>query len=178
MPMILSTQRNAASAGFTLVEMLMVLAVVGIMVAVALPPMRIHLSNADIRAVAEEMRSGLETARTEAIRRNTSVQFRRNGVGWTVVVPGATAAQDLTVATRAPRQAQVTVGADIDTIAFGGSGWTTPFGRTMTINLQAPAVGSCQPQGGINCLTVGVAAGGLVRSCDPAAQAGTPTACN
>lgn len=178
MPMILSTQRNAASAGFTLVEMLMVLAVVGIMVAVALPPMRIHLSNADIRAVAEEMRSGLEIARTEAIRRNTSVQFRRNGVGWTVVVPGATAAQDLTVATRAPRQAQVTVGADIDTIAFGGSGWTTPFGRTMTINLQAPAVGSCQPQGGINCLTVGVAAGGLVRSCDPAAQAGTPTACN
>jgi hypothetical protein len=63
-------------------------------------------------------------------------------------------------------------------IAFGGSGWTSPFGRTMTINLQAPAVGSCRPQGGMNCLTVGVAAGGLVRSCDPAAQAGTPTACN
>lgn len=172
------TQRATISEGFTLVEMLMVLVVVGIMTAIALPSMRLQLSNADIRAVAEEMRSGLELARTEAIRRNTSVQFRRDGVGWTVVVPGATVAQDVTVATRATRQAQVAVTADIDTISFGGSGWTTPFGRSMTINLQAPTVGACRPVGGINCLNVGVAAGGLVRSCDPAAQAGTTTACN
>lgn len=178
MPMTRSTQSRPAARGFTLVEMLMVLAVVGIMVAVALPSMRTQLSNADIRAVAEEMRSGLELARTEAIRRNTSVQFRRNGVGWTVVVPGATTAQDLTVGTRAARTAQVTVSADIDTIAFGGSGWTTPFGTSMTINLQAPALGNCRPLGGINCLTLGVAGGGLVRTCDPAAQAGSPTACS
>ncbi len=175
---IARTQRATASEGFTLVEMLMVLVVVGIMTAIALPSMRLSLSNADIRAVAEEMRSGLELARTEAIRRNTSVQFRRAGNGWTVVVPGATAAQDLTVATRATRQAQVTVTADIDTIAFSGSGWTAPFGTSMTITLQAPSVGSCRPVGGINCLNVAAAAGGLVRSCDPAAQAGTPTACN
>jgi len=165
------------SAGMTLVELLMVLVVVGILVAVALPSMRVHLANSDIRGVADELRSGLELARTEAIRRNTSVQFQRDGTGWTIVVPGADAGQDLLVARRATRQAQVAVTADIDTISFSGSGWTTPFGRSMSINLQAPEISACRPQGGVYCLNVVVAAGGLVRSCDPAAQAGTPTAC-
>src|SRR4249920_86817 len=105
------------TAGFTLVELLMVLAVVGIMTAIALPAMRMHLANADIRGVAEEMRSGLELARTEAIRRNTSVQFQRNGTGWAVVVPGANLGQDLLVATRATRYTHVTVTTDTDNIA-------------------------------------------------------------
>jgi type IV fimbrial biogenesis protein FimT len=167
-----------STRGFTLVELLMVLVVVGILTAVALPPMRMHLANSDIRGVAEEMRSGLELARTEAIRRNTSVQFQRNGTGWNVVVPGADNGADLLVARRGARQAQVTVTTDIDNISFSGSGWTTPFGRTMNMALQAPGISQCRPAGGIYCLNVVVAAGGLVRSCDPAAQAGTPTACN
>jgi len=164
--------------GFTLVELLMVLAVVGIMTAIALPAMRVHLANADVRGVAEEMRSGLELARTEAIRRNTSVQFQRNGTGWTVVVPGADNGTDLVVAKRATHQAQVSVTTDIDNISFNGSGWTSPFGQAMNIILQAPGVSACRPQGGIYCLNIVVAAGGLVRSCDPAAQVGSPTACN
>jgi type IV fimbrial biogenesis protein FimT len=166
------------TTGFTLVELLLVLAVVGLMTAIALPAMRMHLANADIRGVAEEMRSGLELARTEAIRRNTSVQFQRNGTGWVVVVPGANNGTDLVVAKRAARQAQVSVGTDIDNISFNGSGWTSPFGQAMNITLQAPAIAACRPQGGINCLNVVVAAGGLVRSCDPAALVGSPTACN
>jgi len=170
------TQRT--SRGFSLIEVLMVLVIVGIMTAIALPAMRIHLANADIRGVAEEMRSGLEVARTEAIRRNTAVKFTRNGVGWSVVVPGATPAADVTVATRAARQAQVNVTADVDTITYGGSGWTTPFGASMNISLQSASVGQCRPSGGINCLNITAAAGGLVRSCDPAAVTGSATACN
>jgi len=166
------------SGGFTLVELLMVLAVVGILTAIALPAMRMHLANADIRGVAEEMRSGLELARTEAIRRNASVQFQRNGTGWTVVVRGANNGPDLVVAQRASRQAQVNVSTDIDNISFNGSGWTSPFGQAMNMTLDAPTVSACRPQGGISCLNIVVAAGGLVRSCDPVAQPGTPTACN
>jgi type IV fimbrial biogenesis protein FimT len=166
------------TAGFSLIELLLVLVVVSILTAIALPSMRVHLANADVRGVAEEMRSGLELARTEAIRRNTSVQFQRNGTGWTVVVPGANLGQDLLVAMRATRQTQVSVTADTDNVAFNGSGWTTPFGQTMNIALQASGVSACRPTGGIYCLNVVVAAGGLVRSCDPSAQIGSPTACN
>jgi len=167
------------SYGFTLVEILVVLVIVGIMAAIALPSMRMHLANADIRGVAEETRSGLELARTEAIRRNSTVSFALNGNGWTVTALGAGAGgTDLVVAQRANRQTQITLAADINTISFNGSGWTTPFGTSMTVNLQAPSIGQCRPAGGLNCLNVLVAGGGLVRSCDPAAAAGTSTACN
>jgi hypothetical protein len=47
----------------------------------------------------------------------------------------------------------------------------------MSISLQTPSIGQCRPAGGINCLNVLAAGGGLVRSCDPAAVAGSPTAC-
>jgi hypothetical protein len=47
----------------------------------------------------------------------------------------------------------------------------------MNINLQSPSIGQCRPTGGINCLNVIAAGGGLVRSCDPAAVSGSTTAC-
>jgi len=171
--------RSSAALGFTLVEVMVVLLIVGLLAAAALPAMRRHLANADIRAVAEELRSGIEQARSEAIRRNTSVRFDRNGTGWNVVLPGSGGLPDTQLFSRAARaQTQVTVTTDVNTISFTGSGWTTPFGQAMNINLQAPAADACRPAGGINCLNVAVAAGGLVRSCDPGAAPGTATACN
>jgi type IV fimbrial biogenesis protein FimT len=165
--------------GFTLVEVLVVLVIVGLLAASALPAMRRHLANADIRGVAEELRSGLEQARSEAIRRNTTIRFDRNGTGWNIVLPGSGGTPDTQLITRAPRaQTQVAITTDVDTISFTGSGWTTPFGQSMTMNLQAPTADACRPAGGISCLNVAVAAGGLVRSCDPGAAAGSATACN
>ena len=164
--------------GFTLVEVLVVLMIVGLLSAAALPAMRRHLANADIRAVAEEMRSGIEQARSEAIRRNTTIRFDRNASGWNVVLPASGGIPDTVLASRAARQTQVTLTADVDTISFSGSGWTSPFGQAMNISLQAPSTDGCRPTGGINCLNVAVAAGGLVRSCDPGAASGSATACN
>jgi type IV fimbrial biogenesis protein FimT len=174
-----SSRRLTVERGFTLVEVLVVLTIVALLAAAALPGMRRHLANADIRAVAEEMRSGIEQARSEAIRRNTSVRFDRSGTGWNLILPASGGNPDTLLTARAGRtRTQVTVTTDVDTISFSGSGWTTPFGQAMNINLQAPSAGGCRPTGGINCLNVAVAAGGLVRSCDPGAAPGTATACN
>lgn len=169
---------TSSQRGFTLVEVLVVLMILGLLSAAALPGMRRHLANADIRAVAEEMRSGIEQARSEAIRRNTTIRFDRNGSGWNVILPASGGVPDTVLASRAARQTQVTLTTDVDTISFSGSGWTSPFGQAMNINLQAPSAGDCRPTGGINCLNVAVAAGGLVRSCDPGAASGSATACN
>src|SRR5689334_25154051 len=117
----MSVARFARSAGFTLVEVLVVMVIVGLLAAFSLPSMRRHLANADIRAVSEEMRSGLEQARSEAIRRNTTVRFDRNGTGWNVVLPGSGGTPDIQLFARAPRtQTQVVITTDTDSVSFTG----------------------------------------------------------
>lgn len=64
------------AAGTTLIELMIGLAVLGMLVGLALPAFRTMLNNYRIRTVAESLVSGLQTARNEAVRRNTSVQFQ------------------------------------------------------------------------------------------------------
>lgn len=64
--------------GFTLIELMIALAVLAIILSVALPNLRIMIANTQIRSVAESVRNGLQLARTEAVKRNESVRFTLN----------------------------------------------------------------------------------------------------
>jgi type IV fimbrial biogenesis protein FimT len=61
--------------GFTLIELMVSLAVLSVLVAVALPNYAVWVQNSRIRTTAESITSGLTLARSEAIRRNAMVQF-------------------------------------------------------------------------------------------------------
>lgn len=58
-----------------MVEMAVTLAVLGILLASALPSLGDWLINARIRNTAESLQEGLQKARTEAVRRNQNVTF-------------------------------------------------------------------------------------------------------
>ena len=77
--------------GFTLVEMMAAIAILALLTAAAIPSMRTFVANAHIRGTAEDMRAGLDFARSESIRRNAVVSFVLNGNGWNVIVPGGNA---------------------------------------------------------------------------------------
>lgn len=62
-------------AGMTLVELMIGLAVFGILVMMALPDYTAWIQNTKIRNAAESVQNGLQLARAEAIRRNTDVTF-------------------------------------------------------------------------------------------------------
>ena len=64
--------------GFTLIELMIVLAVLAIVVSIALPNLRVMIANTQIRSVAESVRNGLQLARAEAVKRNESVRFTLN----------------------------------------------------------------------------------------------------
>jgi type IV fimbrial biogenesis protein FimT len=83
------TSRNR---GFTLIEVLVVIVVLGILLAVGLPSYAIWAQNLRIRGAAEAVQNGLQVARATAIARNTQaiLVFRPNSLSHFVyTVPDA-----------------------------------------------------------------------------------------
>lgn len=68
-------QTNQRQRGFSMVEVAVTLAVLGILMASAMPSMGAWMVNARIRNTAESIQEGLQKARAEAVRRNQNVTF-------------------------------------------------------------------------------------------------------
>jgi type IV fimbrial biogenesis protein FimT len=81
-----------ARHGFTIVELMIGLAIVAILVFSAVPSYTAWMQNTKIRNATESVLNGLQLARAEAIRRNVSVQFDLSAdSAWTIQVADATA---------------------------------------------------------------------------------------
>lgn len=66
----------AKSGGFTLIELMITIAVLAILLAIAVPSFQTLIINMSITSAANEMTAALQQARMEAIRRNRSVSFQ------------------------------------------------------------------------------------------------------
>lgn len=180
-------KRAATRTGFTLVEVLFTVAVLGILVMMAMPTFGEWLQSQQLRAAAEASVNGLQVARAEAIRRNLPVQitFGVPQTGWAVTEqpPGAAWVQGRQHEEGSPNAQMAATPAGATTVTF------TPLGG-VTVNKDASAIltrlditnpsgGPCQPAGAMRCLRVVISAGGTVRMCDPhpAVVAPDPRAC-
>jgi type IV fimbrial biogenesis protein FimT len=77
---------SANPAGFTLVELLVALAIGAMLLLLGLPSFMTFMRNSEIRSTAESIVNGLRTAAAEAARRNVPVTFAIKGGGdaaWT-----------------------------------------------------------------------------------------------
>ena len=63
-------------SGVTMLELIVVVAIVAILAALAMPNFSTWIKNSQIRSTAEAIQSGLQLARAEAVRRNTQVRFQ------------------------------------------------------------------------------------------------------
>jgi type IV fimbrial biogenesis protein FimT len=66
---------DATPRGFTLIELMIALAIAALLVMLGLPSFTEFLRNSEIRSTTESLVNGLRVARTEAIRRNQLVIF-------------------------------------------------------------------------------------------------------
>lgn len=74
--------------GFTLLELMITIAIVGIVAAIAYPSMQEVLAAQRVRAASSALHEALIMARAEALKRNTAVNFATTGLGdgWSIQV--------------------------------------------------------------------------------------------
>lgn len=68
-------QLKRPAAGFTLIELAVTVALLGVLLTLALPAFSTWIRNAQVRSVAEALQNGLRVARAEATRRNRQAVF-------------------------------------------------------------------------------------------------------
>jgi type IV fimbrial biogenesis protein FimT len=67
--------KRRPNQGLTLIELMVTVALVGLLLLSAAPSISLWLRNTQIRNTADSIETGLEKARMEAVRRNQNVQF-------------------------------------------------------------------------------------------------------
>lgn len=72
----MNTARTPTPArGMTLIELVVVMAILGLLLVEVIPDIGVWMKNTQIRNAAESIEVGIEQARIEAVRRNHNVQF-------------------------------------------------------------------------------------------------------
>jgi type IV fimbrial biogenesis protein FimT len=171
--------------GFSLIELLISVAVLAILVSLAVPGFRVWIKNAEIRNAAESIQNGLQLARAQALLRNTNVEFTlldADGSSWEVRLAGGGAL----IEKRSSNEGSVEVKRAVlpnpvaTTVTFNNVGsvvspnsdGTSPFTSVTLDSTALPAADSHE-------LTVVIGVGGVggtVRMCDPNISSG-PRAC-
>lgn len=185
------------SNGFTLIELMIVLAVMAILYALAAPMMVRWMGDTRIRVAAETIQAGILLARTEAIRRNVPVRFQLMSslddgcvpsdaaANWVVSLDDAsTKCATAPSETVAPRIVQIKSGQEgasrvtiaatraggvpATTIIYNGTGRLSGATSIDTIDIGSPDGEGCQHLGGdARCLRIRILPGGDSRMCDP-----------
>lgn len=183
------------NAGFTLVEMMISVAIMAILMGLAAPSFQRFIQNTKIRTAADSMQAGLHLARSEALRRNARVTFwlvdnvsascarSASGTSWVVSFGDpAGACNAASSETVAPRLIQSRAGSDGSTgVSVNAMGNNATPVSCITFNGFGGVEANCaggSPIGRITVtstnapaqtrsLQVRVAPGGAVRMCDP-----------
>lgn len=171
------------SSGFTLIEMMIVIAIFSITLTFGVSSYRTWVQNTQIRNAAESIQDGILRARAEAVKCNANVAFTllKNAAlvldsSWTVThvnvcgdvtTGGFAAGTALESRYSSEGSKNVAITADSATITFGNLGTVVPntdgSAALTQVNLQSSGTAAAD----LRKLRVAVGAGGNARVCDP-----------
>lgn len=156
-------------AGFTLIELVVTIAVLVAVSTIAIPAFQSSIGNAQIRTVTESIRNGLQQARAEAIKRNARVRFTlQTNSAWQIgcVTVGADCPTMITQKSAVEGSSDnTTVSADNYSVVFSSFGTRDPSAASAltVVNITNSQVKSEERKA----LRVMLNAGGNVKVCDP-----------
>lgn len=173
---------NRKSSGFSLVELMVVIALLGVLATLGVSSYQAWIQNSRIRTAAESIQGGIQIARAEAVSRNASVQFDFRGTNsaWTVCVsplaPGACPNPD-NATTIQSRTASEGSSADINVVAsdagpyifnsFGTMTSPVPAAVTGLVSIGVDVSSSVLSAAESRDLRIVIGVGGSSRMCDP-----------
>ncbi len=162
--------------GFTLVELMVVVAVVAILVVVAAPNVSDWLQNARTRSIAESVQNGLRYAQTQAASLSRQTTFVSTATSWTVDYIALPSDADATAPPSHPLQTspagmfQGTVitlgGAAPATLVFNSLGRAGTTAAGVFTGLGADATFDVTNPSGSRILRIVLTPGGKTRMCD------------
>ena len=159
--------------GFSLIELMVAVALFGVLATLAVPAYRDMIQNNQIRNAAESIQTGVQLARAEAVKRNASVQLTMgasNSSSWTVGCPTVTANCPAMIQSRA-------IGDGSTTSVTVTPSNTGPYVFNSLGVLASPAptaangfiaLNVTHSTAGLRSLRVVIGVGGSSRMCDPA----------
>lgn len=185
-----------AQSGYSLVELIVGLAVLALLISLGIPEYSKFIANARIRATTEGVSTGLNLARAEAVKRNNRVELvltddlpveslvnvitpSVSGANWVVrewvpltnsftFIEGKVGAEG-----SGREEASVTLTSSSADASYDGRVIFTGFGsmaigQPVSFQFTYPAAGLCATAGPMRCLNINVTPGGQIRVCDPA----------
>jgi type IV fimbrial biogenesis protein FimT len=177
--------RRAAQSGISLVEILVAIAIVGVIFALGLPSYRTWIQNTQIRTAAESILAGLQVARNEAIRRNAAMQFKLDAgatTQWrvnTFVDPDGTPFQSRPAEEGSPNATVTLTPGDATTVTFSALGRVLPNADASPSLAQVVVTNPLIPVAADRrVLAILIPTGGAIRLCDPQVAAGDPRTCS
>lgn len=162
-----------AQRGFTLIELMIAIVILGIVLALGIPSYRAFIQNSRIRNAAESIQNGLQVARSEAVKHNAQVRFSLGaGSSWAVGCVAPTADCPASIQQRSTEEgssAAVIVtptpvaGTEIVFNSFGAVVATPATFTQLDVDIDTAVLSAADSRE----LRITIGAGGNTRMCDP-----------
>ena len=170
------------AAGFTLIELMITIAVVAVLLVLSVPTLRGVIENGRIRAAGESWKYGLTLARTEAVRRNAQVEFATGAGGWEVrLLPGGEVLHQAAGIEGAQRLDMTILPEDATRVTYDSFGRVvnpSPVdGTEPIVQIDIESTNPPTNDDRYHPLRLQVLAGGMTRLCDPKVAATDSRAC-
>jgi type IV fimbrial biogenesis protein FimT len=177
---LLSAFHTTKSHGFTLIELMIGIAIFSITLTFGVSSYRTWVQNTQIRNAAESIQNGIQRTRAEAVKRNTNMAFTMGvNSAWEISVVSSGEVIESRAGSEGSKNVTVTATpGGATTITLSNLGTVVANADTSATLTQVDLDSSVLDPAESRDLRVTIGLGGIVRMCDPNLAAGSsPRAC-